>query len=108
MPISHITEQESQIQKLAPPCRAFCCLGSTSGRTALGPVDSPKEGPRNPGVWRVGSCHSDPWDAQKMDLTAEPDPDFDPNTIVQTQDRLSQDYEDIQTMSMKHLLCPRL
>lgn len=52
-----------------------------------------------------------------MALPAEPDPSFDPNTILQTQDRLSQDYEGLQAVAevtflvqetfMAHLLCAR-
>ena len=52
-----------------------------------------------------------------MVLPAEPDPDLNPNTILQTQDRVRQDYEGlralaevmflVQETSMKHLLCAR-
>lgn len=34
-----------------------------------------------------------------MALPAEPDADFDPNTILQTQDRLSQDYEGLWALA---------
>lgn len=52
-----------------------------------------------------------------MALPAKLDADFDPNTILQTQDRLNQDYEDLQALAevtllvqrmfLKNLLCAR-
>lgn len=80
-------------------------------------LSSPREGPRNLRAWREVSCHSGPWGVQKMALPAKLDADFDPNTILQTQDRLSQDYEGlralaevmllVQGMFVKHSLCTR-
>ncbi|KAB0401288.1 hypothetical protein E2I00_000787, partial [Balaenoptera physalus] len=62
-------------------------------------LSSPKEGPRNPGAPREVSCYPGPRGSQKMALPGEPDPDFDPNTILQTQDHLSQDYEGLRTLA---------
>uniref|UniRef100_A0A8C6D7R2 Spectrin beta, non-erythrocytic 5 n=1 Tax=Moschus moschiferus TaxID=68415 RepID=A0A8C6D7R2_MOSMO len=62
-------------------------------RQVVSALSSPKIHPRNPGAWHEVSCHSGLWGAQKMALPDDPDPGFDPNTILQTQDRLSQDYE---------------
>ncbi|CAN0540377.1 unnamed protein product [Rangifer tarandus platyrhynchus] len=62
-------------------------------------LSSPKIGPRNPGAWHEVSCHSGLWGTQKMALPDEPDPDFDPNTILQTQDRLNQDYEGLRAQA---------
>lgn len=50
-------------------------------------LSSPREGPRNLGTW------------PEMALAAEPDAYFDPSTILQTQDRLSQDYEGLQALA---------
>uniref|UniRef100_A0A452DXD2 Spectrin beta, non-erythrocytic 5 n=1 Tax=Capra hircus TaxID=9925 RepID=A0A452DXD2_CAPHI len=62
-------------------------------------LSSPKIGPRNPGAWHEVFCHSGPWGTQKMALPDEPDAGFDPNTILQTQDRLSQDYEGLRAQA---------
>ncbi|XP_061286842.1 spectrin beta chain, non-erythrocytic 5 isoform X2 [Bos javanicus] len=62
-------------------------------------LSSPKIGPRNPGAWREVFCHSGLWRTQKMTLPDEPDPGFDPNTILQTQDRLNQDYEGLRAQA---------
>ncbi|XP_042798196.1 spectrin beta chain, non-erythrocytic 5 [Panthera leo] len=61
--------------------------------TVVSALSSPKEGPRNLRTWSEVSCHSGPPSTQKMVLSTELDPDFDPNTILQTQDCLNQDYE---------------
>ncbi|KAF5925525.1 hypothetical protein HPG69_001972 [Diceros bicornis minor] len=74
VPISHVIEQEPQV---------------------VSALSSPREGLRNLGAWREVSCHSGPWDTQKMALPAEPDP----NTILQMQDRLSQDYEALRALA---------
>ncbi|EHH63003.1 hypothetical protein EGM_15887 [Macaca fascicularis] len=63
-------------------------------KSALSP---PGESLRNPGPWSEASCH--PGDAWKTALPAEPDPDFDPNTILQTQDHLGQDYESVRALA---------
>ncbi|KAF4017333.1 hypothetical protein G4228_009075 [Cervus hanglu yarkandensis] len=62
-------------------------------------LSSPKISLRNPGAWHEVSCHSGLWGTQKMALPDEPDPDFDPSTILQTQDRLSQDYEGLRAQA---------
>lgn len=125
MPISHIMEQEPQVLPLAQTCQAFYCsagpplvtLSCVLSAQVVSALSSPREGRRNLGTWREVSCHSGPWGVQKMALPAKPDADFDPNTILQTQDRLSQDYEGlralaevtllVQGMFVKHLLCAR-
>uniref|UniRef100_A0A671DN44 Spectrin beta, non-erythrocytic 5 n=1 Tax=Rhinolophus ferrumequinum TaxID=59479 RepID=A0A671DN44_RHIFE len=56
-------------------------------------------GSQEPWGWREVSCSSGPQGVQKMALPAEPDADFDPNTILQTQDRLSQDYEGLWALA---------
>lgn len=122
---SHVMEQDPQVQLLAPTCQAFCCLGRAALVTLLcvllaqveSALSSPGEGPRNPGAWREVSCSSGPQGVQKMARPAKSDADFDPNTILQTQDRLSQDYEGlwtlaevtllVQEMFMEHLLFSR-
>lgn len=71
----------------------------TQVKSALSP---PGESLRNPGPWSEASCH--PGDAWKMALPAEPDPDFDPNTILQTQDHLGQDYESVRALAEVTLL----
>ncbi|XP_032336758.1 spectrin beta chain, non-erythrocytic 5 [Camelus ferus] len=78
VPIGPIMEQKSQVVS-AP--------------------SSPREGPRNPVAWHEVSCYSGPRGNQEMVLTDEPDPDFDPNTILQTQDHLSQDYEGLRALA---------
>uniref|UniRef100_A0A8C4M5V2 Spectrin beta, non-erythrocytic 5 n=1 Tax=Equus asinus TaxID=9793 RepID=A0A8C4M5V2_EQUAS len=79
-----------------PPLDALLSVLSSQALSAL---SSPREGRRNLGAWCEVSCHSGPWDTQKVALPAEPDPSFDPNTILQTQDRLSQDYEGLQAVA---------
>uniref|UniRef100_A0A667H474 Spectrin beta, non-erythrocytic 5 n=1 Tax=Lynx canadensis TaxID=61383 RepID=A0A667H474_LYNCA len=69
--------------------------------TVVSALSSPKEGPRNLRTWSEVSCHSGPPSTQKMVLSAELDPDFDPNTILQTQDCLNQDYEGLGALA-KH------
>lgn len=75
------------------------------------------EDPRNLGACCEVSGHSGPLGTQKMAFPAELGPDFDPNTILQTQDRLTQDYEGLQVllevmfhvleMLTEHTLCAR-
>ncbi|XP_030670113.1 spectrin beta chain, non-erythrocytic 5 isoform X2 [Nomascus leucogenys] len=76
---------------------------AASARASLFTVNSalspPGESLRNPGPWSEASCHPGPGDAWKMALPAEPDPDFDPNTILQTQDHLNQDYESLRALA---------
>lgn len=120
VPISHVMEQAPQVQLLAPPCQAFCCLWEPPPNTLpsmLQVASALREGPRNPRAWHEVSCYSDPQGTQKIALPDEPDPDFDPNTILQTQDRLSQDYEALRALAevmllvegmfTKYLLCAR-
>ncbi|ELW48129.1 Spectrin beta chain, brain 4 [Tupaia chinensis] len=66
------------------------------GVSALSP---PGEGPTNPGPWSEAPCHSGPGGAWKMVLQAEPDLDFDPSTILKTQDHLHQDYEGLRALA---------
>ncbi|XP_034850492.1 spectrin beta chain, non-erythrocytic 5 [Mirounga leonina] len=70
--------------------------------TVVSALSSPKEGLRHLGTWSEVSCHSAPPGTQKMALSAEPDANFDPNTILQTQDCLSQDYEGLQALAKHH------
>ncbi|XP_032273432.1 spectrin beta chain, non-erythrocytic 5 [Phoca vitulina] len=65
-------------------------------------LSSPKEGLRHLGTWSEVSCHSAPPGTQKMALSAEPDANFDPNTILQTQDCLSRDYEGLRALAKHH------
>lgn len=85
-----------------PPCQDLCLgespqdmLSCVLSAQVVSALSSPKEGPRNLRTWSEVSCHSGPPSTQKMALSSDPDPDFDPNTILQTQDRLSQDYESL-------------
>ncbi|KAM7239689.1 hypothetical protein CapIbe_009184 [Capra ibex] len=82
-------------------CQATVPLRHIMGQEAqvVSALSSPKIGPRNPGAWREVFCHSGPWGTQKMALPDEPDAGFDPNTILQTQDRLSQDYEGLRAQA---------
>ncbi|XP_043327488.1 spectrin beta chain, non-erythrocytic 5 [Cervus canadensis] len=82
-------------------CQATVPLSHIMGPEAqvVSALSSPKISPRNPGAWHEVSCHSGLWGTQKMALPDEPDPDFDPNTILQTQDRLSQDYEGLRAQA---------
>ncbi|KAM5340248.1 LOW QUALITY PROTEIN: spectrin beta chain, non-erythrocytic 5 [Glossophaga mutica] len=62
-------------------------------------LSSPEEGPGSPGspgAWHEVPCHSS---TQKMVVPAEPDPDLNPNTILQTQDRMRQDYEGLRALA---------
>lgn len=112
VPLSHIMGPEAQVQLLAHPCQAFCSLlgalpdtlTSVLWAQVVSALSSPKIGPRNPGAWHEVSCHSGLWGTQKVALPDEPDPDFDPNTILQTQDRLSQDYEGLRAQAEVTLL----
>ncbi|KAF6133107.1 spectrin beta, non-erythrocytic 5 [Phyllostomus discolor] len=67
--------------------------------TVVSALSSPKEGPGSPGAWHEGPCHSS---TQKMVLPAEPDPDLNPNTVLQTQDRVRQEYEDLRALAEHH------
>ena len=95
-----------------PPCQAFCSLlgalpdtlTSVLWAQVVSALSSPKIGPRNLGAWHEVFCHSGPWGTQKMALPDEPDAGFDPNTILQTQDRLSQDYEGLRAQAEVTLL----
>ncbi|XP_057162138.1 LOW QUALITY PROTEIN: spectrin beta chain, non-erythrocytic 5 [Ursus arctos] len=69
--------------------------------TVVSALSSPKKGRRNLGTWSEVSGRSAPPGTQKMAPSAEPDPNSDPNTILQTQDCLSQDYEGLQALA-KH------
>ncbi|KAI4568080.1 hypothetical protein MJT46_007878 [Ovis ammon polii x Ovis aries] len=82
-------------------CQATVPLRHIMGQEAqvVSALSSPKIGQRNPGAWREVFCHSGPWGTQKMALPDEPDPGFDPNTILQTQDRLNQDYEGLRAQA---------
>uniref|UniRef100_H0XEK4 Spectrin beta, non-erythrocytic 5 n=1 Tax=Otolemur garnettii TaxID=30611 RepID=H0XEK4_OTOGA len=59
--------------------------------TVMSAVSPPRESLRNPGDWNEAS-----W---KMALPVEPDPAPDSNTILQTQDCLSQDYEGLRALA---------
>lgn len=90
-------------------------LPSVLSAQMVSALSSPKKGRRNLGTWSEVSGHSAPPGTQKMAPSAEPDPYSDPNTILQTQDCLSQDYEGLQALAkvtllfkkmfMEHLLC---
>ncbi|KAI4583108.1 hypothetical protein MJG53_008321 [Ovis ammon polii x Ovis aries] len=82
-------------------CQATVPLRHIMGQEAqvVSALSSPKICQRNPGAWLEVFCHSGPWGTQKMALPDEPDPGFDPNTILQTQDRLSQDYEGLRAQA---------
>ncbi|XP_055291885.1 spectrin beta chain, non-erythrocytic 5 [Moschus berezovskii] len=82
-------------------CQATVPLRHIMGQEAqvVSALSSPKIHPRNPGAWHEVSCHSGLWGTQKMALPDDPDPGFDPNTILQTQDRLSQDYEGLRAQA---------
>nr|KAF6487643.1 spectrin beta, non-erythrocytic 5 [Rousettus aegyptiacus] len=86
----------AELQQLDQQARAAAARASL---TVVSALSSPREGRRNLGTWREVSCHSGPWGVQKMALPAKPDADFDPNTILQTQDRLSQDYEGLRALA---------
>uniref|UniRef100_A0A4X1V167 Calponin-homology (CH) domain-containing protein n=1 Tax=Sus scrofa TaxID=9823 RepID=A0A4X1V167_PIG len=83
----------AELQQLDEQARAATARASLLVASAL------REGPRNPRAWHEVSCYSDPQGTQKIALPDEPDPDFDPNTILQTQDRLSQDYEALRALA---------
>ncbi|KAL4696038.1 hypothetical protein H8957_001690 [Semnopithecus entellus] len=85
----------AELQRLEEEARAASARASLfTVKSALSP---PGESLRNPGPWSEASCH--PGDAWKMALPAEPDPDFDPNTILQTQGHLGQDYESVRALA---------
>uniref|UniRef100_A0A8C0QVH5 Spectrin beta, non-erythrocytic 5 n=1 Tax=Canis lupus dingo TaxID=286419 RepID=A0A8C0QVH5_CANLU len=69
--------------------------------TVVSALSSLKRGRRTPGTWSEVSCHPGPLGTEKMALSAELDPDFDPNTILQAQDCLRRDYEGLRVLA-KH------
>ncbi|KAM8907210.1 spectrin beta chain, non-erythrocytic 5 [Lycaon pictus] len=69
--------------------------------TVVSALSSLKRGQRTPGTWSEVSCRPGPLGTEKMALSAELDPDFDPNTILQTQDCLRRDYEGLRVLA-KH------
>nr|XP_055172581.1 spectrin beta chain, non-erythrocytic 5 [Nyctereutes procyonoides] len=69
--------------------------------TVVSALSSLKKGRRNPGTWSEVSCRSGPLGTEEMALSAELDPYFDPNTILQTQDCLRRDYEGLRVQA-KH------
>uniref|UniRef100_A0A2K5EHS7 Spectrin beta, non-erythrocytic 5 n=1 Tax=Aotus nancymaae TaxID=37293 RepID=A0A2K5EHS7_AOTNA len=86
----------NELRRLEEQARVASTRASFTVKSAPSP---PGESLRNPGPWSEASCHPGPGDAWKMAIPAEPDPDFDPNTILQTQDRLSQDYESLRALA---------
>ncbi|XP_057577784.1 spectrin beta chain, non-erythrocytic 5 [Hippopotamus amphibius kiboko] len=86
----------AELRRLDEEARAAAARASLLAVSAL---SSPKKGPRNPRAWREISYYSGPWGTQKMALPDEPDQDFDPNTILQTQDCLNQDYEGLRALA---------
>ncbi|XP_031791592.1 spectrin beta chain, non-erythrocytic 5 [Piliocolobus tephrosceles] len=85
----------AELRRLEEEARAASARASLfTVKSALSP---PGESLRNPGPWSEASCH--PGEAWKMAFPAEPDPDFDPNTILQTQDHLGQDYESVRALA---------
>ncbi|XP_019500408.1 PREDICTED: spectrin beta chain, non-erythrocytic 5 [Hipposideros armiger] len=89
----------AELQGLDEQARAAAARASL---TVVSALSSPREGPRNLGAWHEVSCYSGPQGVKKMALPAEPDADFDPNTILQTQDHLSQDYEGLWVLAEHH------
>ncbi|XP_038436072.1 spectrin beta chain, non-erythrocytic 5 isoform X1 [Canis lupus familiaris] len=69
--------------------------------TVVSALSSLKRGRRTPGTWSEVSCRPGPLGTEKMALSAELDPDFDPNTILQAQDCLRRDYEGLRVLA-KH------
>ncbi|GAB5572546.1 spectrin beta chain [Prionailurus iriomotensis] len=90
----------TELRRLDEQARAAATQVSLTAQV-VSALSSPKEGPRNLRTWSEVSCHSGPPSTQKMVLSAELDPDFDPNTILQTQDCLNQDYEGLGALA-KH------
>ncbi|XP_032107131.1 spectrin beta chain, non-erythrocytic 5 [Sapajus apella] len=86
----------AELRQLEEQARVASARASFTVKSSPSP---PGESLRNPGPWSEASCHPGPGDAWKMVIPAEPDPDFDPNTILQTQDRLSQDYESLRALA---------
>ncbi|CAD7671031.1 unnamed protein product [Nyctereutes procyonoides] len=90
-----------------PP--SLLCLGeppldmlpSVLSAQVVSALSSLKKGRRNPGTWSEVSCRSGPLGTEEMALSAELDPYFDPNTILQTQDCLRRDYEGLRVQA-KH------
>uniref|UniRef100_A0A8C7EU33 Spectrin beta, non-erythrocytic 5 n=1 Tax=Neovison vison TaxID=452646 RepID=A0A8C7EU33_NEOVI len=70
--------------------------------TVVSALSSPKKALSHLGTWSEVSCHSSPPGTRKMALSAEPDAIFDPNTILQTQDCLSRDYEGLRALAKHH------
>ncbi|XP_069348326.1 spectrin beta chain, non-erythrocytic 5 [Eulemur rufifrons] len=86
----------SELRGLDEQARAAAARASLTVMSALSP---PGESLRNPGAWSEAFCHSGPSITWKMALPAELDPDLDANTILQTQDCLSQDYEGLRALA---------
>ncbi|XP_078189296.1 spectrin beta chain, non-erythrocytic 5 [Callithrix jacchus] len=80
----------AELQRLEEQARVASARASFTVKSAPSP---PGESLRNPRPRSEASC----WEV--MALPAEPDPGFDPNTILQTQDRLSQDYESLRALA---------
>lgn len=99
-----------------PALPSLLCLGepavdmlpSVLSLQVVSALSSPKEGLRHLGTWSEVSCHSAPPGTQKMALSAEPDANFDPNTILQTQDCLSRDYEGLRALAKVPLLFKKM
>uniref|UniRef100_A0A8C3VFV2 Spectrin beta, non-erythrocytic 5 n=1 Tax=Catagonus wagneri TaxID=51154 RepID=A0A8C3VFV2_9CETA len=81
----------AELRRLDEQARAAAAQASLLVVSAL------REDPRHPRAWHEVFFY--PQDTQKIGLLDEPDPDFDPNTILQTQDGLSQDYEDLRVLA---------
>lgn len=74
-------------------------LPSVLSAQVVSALSSPKKALSHLGTWSEVSCHSSPPGTRKMALSAEPDAIFDPNTILQTQDCLSRDYEGLRALA---------
>ncbi|XP_032199248.1 spectrin beta chain, non-erythrocytic 5 isoform X4 [Mustela erminea] len=70
--------------------------------TVVSALSSPKKALSHLGTWSEVSCYSSPPGTRKMALSAGPDAIFDPNTILQTQDCLSRDYEGLRALAKHH------
>uniref|UniRef100_A0A8C5UMU9 Spectrin beta, non-erythrocytic 5 n=1 Tax=Microcebus murinus TaxID=30608 RepID=A0A8C5UMU9_MICMU len=86
----------SELRQLDEQARAAAARAALTVMSALSP---PGESLRHPGAWNEASCHSGPSITWKMALPAEFDSDLDTNTILQTQDSLSQDYEGLRALA---------
>ena len=83
-------------------------LPSVLSAQVVSALSSPKKDPRHLGSWSEVSCHTGPPGTQKMALLAEPDANFDPDTILQTQDCLSRDYEGLWALAKVMLLFKKM